>query len=101
MALKEDLKVIIGGPVEPDIVFYLLMNPGEHTQADLSKNIAKAQPDISIALSGLIHKSYIQKSVSSRPQKYQIPSLRWLKEQLRFYQTTQNEIIMKLIEGLS
>lgn len=100
MALKDNLERIIGTTWEADVVIYLLENPGEHTQADLSKGVAKAQPEISIAINSLIQKGFIQKSLSGRPSKYQIPSLRWLREQFRFYEETHHSELLFFIDNL-
>jgi predicted transcriptional regulator len=100
MALKDDLDIIIGTSVESTTVLFLLENIGPHTQADISKKIGHAQSEVSIALNGLISKGFIHRSTKNYKFHYEIPSKKWLKEQLHFFQQTKNEELMKLIAGI-
>lgn len=100
MMLKEDLQFIIGLVTEADIVYYLLENPGLHTQADISRNTERSQPEVSLALNSLIAKGFIKPPISPKPLKYEIPDKRWLKEQLRCYEICRDREILAVIENL-
>jgi hypothetical protein len=100
MSLRDDLIFIIGAVPEADIVFFLLENPGLHTQIDISKNTNRSQPEVSLALNSLIAKGFIRPPVHPKPWKYEIPDKRWLKEQLRFYEFSRHSELLTFIENL-